>query len=807
MKKDKAVIISSDDDSEGKGFNLSAISEFLYLCLDNWKWFLLSIVVCLGIAFLHLGRTAPRYTRSASVHIKEETRNGSISSISDEISNLGLGGTSGSVNNEIVAFNSLELHRKVVRQMNLDINYTIRKGLRRITLFGSDLPVNVMLDDLDDKASLSMDILLLPSGKVLIEEINGTEINAEVGYDSIYSTTVGHIVFSKTIAYDTITEPYPIHITRSPISVATTALHARLQAKQNDAKNSIIDIECEDESAERAEVIITTLIAEYNKGWMKDKNELCVLTSQFIDDRIRVIERELGGVDSDIASYKSSNLITDPIQAASMFMTQANESDQKLLTLTNQVYMCQFLREFIANPDNVQKLIPANIGIQSSAVNDLIASFNQTMLMRNTYLRNSSEKNPMVRNLDDDLNAQRNAILLSLDNECKSLESQISSSRQTIQQSRSVLSESPVKQRHLLTMDRQQKIKEALYLFLLQKREENELSQAFTAYNTRIISCPMGPDAPSSPKSNLIIILSLLMGLIIPLAMIYIRELFYTKVRGRIDLESMSVPYVGNIPEKESNIGKKERMLNRILQRKANKALELCVGPGCHDELNEAFRIVRSNLNFLLHPNVDIRRQVILVTSSVPSSGKTFISLNLASVFAMQDDIRVAIVDLDIRKASLSKFVGKAKVGVTDYLGGFQDDWHELIIQSNNIDILPVGHFPPNPAELLQNKRLEELISAMRQEYDIILLDMPPVEMVADVTIVKHMADITLFVIRTGVMERAMLPSIDEYYKTKYFNNLTLILNSSSSSHGRYGHYGYGRYGYAYGYGNDHKNH
>jgi len=787
MEENSKTIIIKSNSVDNDRFDPARINEFLYLCLSKWKWFAFSLTLALALAFLYLKVTPPLFTRSASVHIKEDSKSSSISSITDEFSKLGLGNTSSSVNNEEVAFNSAELAEQVVKQLHLDVTYRAQHGLYKKMLYGADLPLTVQFMNLDDD-EVQMQVTLQTSGMISIDSYQ-RKVNGEWMHDSqienkeaFFGVPCGDLVFNRSAVDQPLTKPLTIYITKVPVLKATYDLHGHLRAVQNNTKNSVIDITYSDESIERAEAIINTLISEYNKNWVKDKNAMAVLTTQFIDERIKAIQQELGGVDSNIATYKSSNLITDPGQTAALLLSQANASDQQAMMLNNQIQMCSYLYDYIANAANVKSMIPANVGIQSENINTLVTAYNQKLLQRNTYANNSSDSNPLVQNLDTELEAQRSAILQSLTNEKKSLETQLQSSRLTVMQSTSKLSSAPTQEKNLLSMDRQQKVKESLYLFLLQKREENELSQAFTAYNTRVICRPMGLNAPSSPVSSSIYFVAIIIAVFLPIAILYLKELLNTKVRGREDIECLTVPFVGEIPQMKS------------------KKKDIVVKQDCRDVLNEAFRIVRSNLRFMLSLDSEQRRQVVLVTSAVSGSGKSFLSINLASVFGIQKDTRVAVVDLDIRRMTLSKMVGKPELGVTDYLGGFRDDWHDLmhpLEEIPNVDVLSVGHIPPNPTELLQSDRLSKLLKEMRQEYDIIFLDMPPVDIVADVTIVKHLADITLFVVRVGYLERSMLPVIENYYKDKAFSNLAILLNGSEFHNRRYG---YGRYSYGYGY-------
>jgi len=798
MEDNKTIVIQAKPSSatHDDSYDLNAIKEFFYVCLAGWKWFALSFVVFTVCAFLYLQTTEPLYTRSASVHIKEDSRKGSIGNISEEFSDLGIGNTGMSVNNEVVAFNSLELAEQVVKQMNLCVRVKADDGMRKNVLYGETLPISVAFVDIKDEDAVSFTLELLGQEEFKMSDFryNGENVDFEkvASYGTKIPSAAGSIILFQTTNFSNDQTPKRLYVSHIPLSIARDNLHGRLKAIQNNTKNSIIDITYEDENIERAEAVINTLITEYNKNWIKDKNELGVLTSRFIDERIKTLQFELGGVDSDIATYKSSNLITTTELAANLLLDQASESDRRIMVLNNQIQMCQYLIDYISNgvKDSLSTgavgsrgLIPANVGIESAELTSLIAAYNQQMLQRNTYADNSSEKNPLVLNLDAELQAQRTVIMQSLYNVLKNLETQMQSTTKAMRQSTLKLSGAPVQEKNLLSMDRQQKVKESLYLFLLQKREENELSQAFSAYNTRIISRPMGSNLPTSPVPVRIYLIVIISGFIFPVVVLYLCEMLNGKVRGRKDIERLTVPFVGEIP---------------LIK---DKKTDFVVKQGNRDVVNEAFRIVRSNLKFMLCPGSGEHRLVVLVTSFVSGSGKSFLSINLASVFGLQKDTRVAVVDLDIRKTTLSKIVGNPEYGVSDYLGGFKDDWHSLLHQSeenSNVDVLPVGHVPPNPTELLQSERLSILLAEMRREYDIIFLDMPPVEIVADVTIVKHLADITLLVVRVGNLERSMLPVIDGYYKNKTFNNLAILLNGSDIRSHRYGygHYGYGEVSY-----------
>ena len=398
-----------------------------------------------------------------------------------------------------------------------------------------------------------------------------------------------------------------------------------------------------------------------------------------------------------------------------------------------------------------------------------------------------------------------------MDNQELALNNQINSLRRTEQQATARIAANPTQAKYLLSVERQQSVKEALYLFLLQKREENELSQAFTAYNTRIIDPPTGSMNPTAPRKSMIYLLALMLGLFIPLAIIYLMEVLNTRVRGRKDIKDVVLPFAGEIPLTEQGMKENRKYLRSLrMKKQVESKREILVKAGSRDTINEAFRVLRTNVEFMTK-NKDAN--VLAVTSFNPGSGKSFISMNLAMALAIKGR-KVLVVDCDLRHASLSTYVGSPHKGLSNYLSGQIDGIDEVMVPypgQETLSVLPVGVIPPNPTELVADERFRQLIASLKGQYDYVFLDCPPIEIVADTQIIDQCADRTLFVIRAGLCERSMLNELNSLYEENKYNNLALILNgtevSKSSYFGnRYGyHYGhYGHYGYA-SYANDDK--
>ena len=786
------------------------LQDLFAICIDKWKWFVLSLIIFIGLAVVYLLVTPPVYKRTASLLIKEGDKKGvsSLSSVVNAFADMGIFNANVNVSNELSSIQSPDVILEVIRRLNLDIDYLTKGKYHKETLYGRTLPLKVTFKDIayNDFSSFT---LTIEKGKVKISDF---ELNDEdVGNDSVLvasfgkeiKTPVGKLTITKSPSFkETAYEGMEIEVSRTGLLATIKNCLDKMKAVLQDERGTIIDITYKDVSIQRAEEFLNTLISVYNENWVKDKNQIAVSTSQFINERLLVIESELGNVDSDISSYKSENLIPDMEASSQMYMNTANEANIQITELSNQLYMARYIRDHINNKNSKDQLLPANSGINSSAIEQQINDYNEKMLQRNSIVANSSEENPLAIDMDKNLNEMRSSIVKSIDTQVGTLNTQIKGLRGIQGASTSRLSSNPKQAKYLLSVERQQKVKESLYLFLLQKREENELSQAFTAYNTRVVTSPTGEMLPTSPSRRRILLAAILLGLLVPVIILYIRENMNSKVRGRKDIENLTVPFIGEIP---LNIHSNQKLpFRRWLEKLSNRhkkndeTYTVVVKAKSRNVINEAFRVVRTNMEFMI--GSDSNKKIIMLTSLNPGSGKTFLTINTAVSFAIKNK-KVVAVDFDMRRASLSEYVNKPQTGIADYLNGKIQDWHEVKVPIEgyeHIDVVPVGTIPPNPTELLFSDKLQKMIDDLRQEYDIIFLDCPPVEIVADASVIAKYADMTIFVIRAGLMEREMLPIVEGYYNNKKFNNMSMILNGTTTVGNRYG---YHRYGYAYGYG------
>lgn len=772
------------------------IQDLFILCLAKWYWFVISLAILLGAATIYLLKTPPVYTRSASLLIKEDGKSGSGNEAAGVLGDIDIFRTSTNINNEMLSMQSPAVMYEVVRRLHLDVNYTTDGRFYDPVIYGSDNPYEVSFFDLGDAESASFTLRPDKDGQVKLTDFtrNGEEADGDAvtALNDTVQTPVGRLLVNarpgSTAAQQT------VFVSRISMQDATADYSSRLSVALNDEKSTVVNLTLQDVCTQRAEDVLNTLISVYNENWVKDKNQIAVSTSMFINERLGVIERELGNVDEDISSYKSENLLPDVQAAASMYMAESSETNAKIQTLNTQLSMTRYVRSYLTGASSRNQLLPANSGIENSGIEKQIAEYNTLQLRRNDLVANSSETNPLVVDMDHSLHALRDAIIRTLDNYVTTLNTQLRALQQSARQTTARIAANPSQGKYLLSVERQQKVKESLYLFLLQKREENELSQAFTAYNTRVIMPPSGSMAPTAPAKKNILLIAFVIGLIIPVAVIFLRESMNTRIRGRKDLDALTLPFVGEIPQaatkKKGTSDKKSTENNPIV-----------VHEGSRDIINEAFRVLRTNLEFMT--DKEQHSNVIVVTSFNPGSGKSFLAMNIAVSLAIKQK-KVLVIDGDMRHGSTSAYVGSPQTGLSNYLSGHVNNLKDIIVtdaRHANLQFLPVGTIPPNPTELLFSDRLKQLIDTVRSQYDYIFIDCPPIEMVADTQIIEQLADRTLFVVRTGLLERSMLPELQRIYDEKKYKNMALILNGTVGSGGHYGYrYGY-RYGYHYGYG------
>ena len=790
------------------------IKDFISLCILNWKWFVVSILLITSMGVVYVLRSPSVFSRTMTIQIQSDMQGKSLPSNFESFEDLGIIQPKSNVLDEIVALQSPSIMTEVVKRLNLYIHYAIPGRFHGKELYGPFLPVLVSMPDWQGNESGEF-TMHLQGNKVKLSDFiwKGDAISLPSDISATLSDTIasplGRLLIEPT-PICTADNEYVLHVTIDPLLSTIRNFNNKLTVTQYNEKSSIVELIFKDTSISRIEEILNMLVAVYNENWMKDKNQIMVATSMFINERINIIERELGSVDENISSYKSENLLPDVQAASDLYISQNSAADAQLLSLNNQLYMTRYVRNYLVDNANKEKLLPVNSGIENMSIENQISEYNGKLLQRNGLMANSSTVNPLVMDMDEVLAELRKAIIASIDNQYHKLEMQIGSLQKDKSQVTAHLAANPSQAKFLLSIERQQKVKESLYLFLLQKREENELAQAFITNNTRVITPPYGNDIPVEPQKRKIVLFAFVLSLLIPATILLIKKSLDTKVRDKKDVVELSLPFLGEIPQWNS----KKRRKNYFHGKKTDwDSPAILVENGKRDIMNEAFRVLRTNLEFIV--NKEQKSRIIILTSFVQGSGKTFLTINTAISLAVKGS-KVLIIDGDLRRNAVSKFIHFHKKGLSDYLAGEFNDIEKLFISkieldadseytdengkrflSDNLHVLPVGTIPPNPTELLLNARFGQLLAEVRTRYDYIFIDCPPVNIMADSQIIGQYADYTIFIVRAGFLDRAMLPELEKIYRKNTYKNMSLVLNGTDMGGGHYGYkYGYHSYNY-----------
>lgn len=770
--------------------------ELFNAILRQWKWIILSLTICLGLGVLYLAWKPFVFTRESQVEIKEDSDSGSSAALA-MFSDLGIGQATNNLYNEMAYFESPDLMAQVIERLGIQTNYTMRKGLRKNVLYGSNLPVTVTFETLPQtiggrfKMKIDEKEQIFLSKFVVKDKKEDFKQKKPIKFGESVMTPLGKIKIEKTPFFgkDKLEDDdpgYTITVARSSLKGAVKSWLGKLSVNELRKEASVVDLSIKDGSPRRAEDVLNTMIQVYNEDWIISKNEVALSSSDFIDERLSSLSKELSEVDSDISDYKSENQIPDLVTSATLSLTEEQKLRNTALELGTQLQLVKSLKEYIEKDDAYDRTFPSNLGIENQTLESQIVAHNNLVFNRNSLVDASSLDNPMVKSLDAQIADSKNAVLISINNQINILTKEIASVNKERLSFDKQLSSNPEQARYLLNVERQQKVKESLYLYLLQKKEENQLNQAFTPYNTRIIARPNGDSEPTSPKAATTLAIAFILGLMIPIGTIYFREVSNTKVRDKNDLKGLSIPFLGEIPKVNS-------------KKFDDKDHMIVVSPGNRNVVNEAYRVVRTNLNFML--DSEEKCPVVMVTSFNPGSGKSFITINLALSLAIRGK-KILVIDGDMRRNSSSDFIGNPDNGLAQCLLGKIRDVNDVIIKGKlqeNLDLLPGGKTPPNPTELLENGRLSQIIDQLKEKYDIIFIDSAPIQMIADGRIISTVCSNTIFVMRAGLFECGLLAELENVYRSKEYKNMSILLNGTEAggSYGSYGAYGMSKSYYA----------
>lgn len=765
----------------------------------NWKWFILSILICIGIGFLYLRYTTPVYNTMTKLLIKEDnTRRSSRGGLQalESMSNLGIISNSYGVENEQEILTSTAIAEQSVRDLKLYVTYYMKGRVKKRMLY-KDQPINIDMDfeHLDKlNAPIKMNIThkgnsYKISGKYYIP-VNEVSYTGPYEFEktvqtipSVIRTNVGVITLTGNGRYKLDDDETMIVYVNSPRIAAYKYVNA-LTVEQTSKTSSVFDIQLKDQNVSRALDYLRQLAICYNRQANEDKNEIAMRTEAFINDRLQKINEELSSTDGALESYKKRNKLMELKLDATATSANTSAYEQKLNEAETQIALINSLITFANRPGNKYQVLPSNIGLKDEASTSLINEYNKIALERNRLLRTASEHSPVVSELTAQLNDMRNSIQQALVQTRKSLEIQCNAVRQQLGTYTGEVTKAPEQERILTQIGRQQEVKSGLYLMLLQKREENSISLAATADKGKLIETPQYT-GKVSPKGTIIMLIALILGVAIPSLVLYIINFFRYRIEGHDDVASLTkLPIIADIV---------------MASEKAKTKADIVVHENQNNQMEEIFRSLRTNIQFMLKPE----ENVILFTSSTSGEGKTFTAANLAVSFALLGK-KVVLVGLDIRKPRLAELfkINNHTNGITPLLVMNDPKWDDVKEQimpsgiNNNLDLLMAGPIPPNPSELVSRPSLEQVIDLLKNNYDYVLIDTAPVGLVTDTLQIGRYANISIYMCRADYTPKVSFHMINGLAEEKKLPNMCIVINGIDLSEKKYGYYyGYGKYG------------
>lgn len=810
MEENKNLELENVQNQEEK----SAIDfQLIYTTLIlNWKWFILSIILCLGLGYIYLQYAKPVFQTTTKVLIKDDDQSkrggGMSSSMIQSAANLGFMTNSNGIDNEMEILSASDMARQVVIDMKTYVNY-YHKGIFRSPLVYKEQEINVDMDAKNlQKLNAPVKLSIEKDGKqfhvtgkyympidAFTHEKDPIEFEKTInGLPATINTRVGAILLTANKGYNMEDGDVLKAVIVSP-EMAAEEYVKNLSISQTSKTTTIAELVLNDENPQRGLDYLHTLIKVYNRQANLDKNEIAYRTEQFINNRLEKINSELGTTENQLESYKKRNKVIEMKLNATAAIANADTYTQKLQEANTQVELLKELGKYMDEPGNKYKPIPSNVGLTDESSTELINQYNKIALERSNALHSASELSPSVTPLTAQLEELTKSIKRAMRQARLGMEIQRNSIASQANQYNSQIGNSPEQERVLTQIGRQQEVKSGLYLMLLQKREENSISLAATADKGKII------DAPSfigkvSPKSSIIMLIALVLGLAIPAGILFLIEFFKYKIEGHEDVIKLTqIPVIADIPV-ASDAAKKEGKADIVVHQNVNNLME------------EIFRGLRTNIQFILKSD----EKVIMFTSSTSGEGKTFVASNIGISLALLGK-KVIMVGLDIRKPRLAELfqIDNHHNGITNLIVRDHNSWEDIQNQilssgvNSKLDLLMAGPVPPNPGELVTRASLDDIINQLKQHYDYIILDTAPVGLVNDSLQLGRLADLCVYVCRADYTPKASFGMINGLSAENKLPNMCLVLNGvdlSKKKHsfyygvGKYGKYGkYGNYG------------
>ncbi|MFC4633325.1 GumC family protein [Dokdonia ponticola] len=763
------------------------LKEQLKQYFQYWPWFLLSIIICISLAYLKLRYSTYNYITEATILIKDD-KNASLSEIA-VFEDLGLTGSSLSKSqfeNEIEILRSRRLLSSVVNNLKSNIHYYKEGNIKTSELYERSpftLEILSKYGDKNRKETGSFLVKVLSDSEFEIQQMN-SEISNTYSFGEPFDVSFGTIAL---VAKQNIKEPgnkvnFIVNI--SDAENAVNRLRNSIKIQSVSKNSSILKLSLTSPQIIRAEATINALVEAYNKDAIEDRNLVSKNTAEFIANRLNIITEELDSVESDKVDFKEKNKITDITAEGQLFLENSNEINKRQVFMATQIELLRSMVEYLRSSEPYT-LLPANLGIENLTIVQAVEGYNELILRRQRLLRSSTDENPLVLEVSYQIDQLKENIEDNLDTAILSLIIEEKDLRKQQNNINGKISQIPSIAKSSRDIERQQTIKESLYLYLLQKREETAISLAVTAPKAKIVDSAYSSKNPVSPKPRIIYLSSIVLGLLIPFGIIFIKLLFDTKIHNRVDLEKEipTLPILGEIPSIES----KESDVIKDNDRSV---------------LAEAFRILRTNLGYFIKSKQN--GNVIFVTSTIKGEGKTFVAYNLA-ITLRSTGKSVLLIGADIRNPQIHRYIDKSEwtIGLSEYLFDSSVEIESITnkpeADSQDFDIILSGRIPPNPAELLMSDRFEKIIEEARSKYDYVIVDTAPTLLVTDTLLISQLADTTVYVCRAGYTDKKLLQYPKELFDEGKLKNIAFAINGIKITN-----FGYGsKYGYGYGYGQE----
>lgn len=777
---------------------------FISTFLLNWKWFVLSLIICLASAMIYLRYATPMYSVSAKFLVKDDSNSGmrSRNNAMQNMQNLGIMTNTSGFDNEVELLKSTSISREAVKDLKLYVTYNVEGRVKDHLVYKTQY-VDVDLDSehlSELKGYVKTEIECKKHGQYDVKVIYAATNNADPvkiektadKFPVVVSTGVG--VVTMTANPKNFKSFLPGNTLKATIvnpDAMGRAYAKALSVDPSSKTTTIASLSIIDASSERASDYLKQVAEVYNRQANEDKNEIAVRTEEFINDRLKKIDSELGSTDGAIEEFKRNNNLVDIQASAQQSMASTSAYEKQLVDAETQLALLNSISGFMNQSKNKYQTLPSNVGLTDAAATSLITEYNAIVLERNRLLRSASDKNPKVIELTEQLDDLTMSIKDAMSQSRKDHEILRSSIAKQYSKYNGQISQAPQQERFLTQIGRQQEVKSSLYIMLLQKREENSISLAATANKGKLIDDPM-ENGKVKPRGSIIMLMALALGFVIPFLIFYLIELMRYRIEGHDDVARLTrLPIIADVA---------------VASDTAKEKADIVVHENKNNQMEEIFRAMRTNLQFTMKED----EKVVMFTSSTSGEGKTFCAANLAVSFALLGK-RVLLVGLDIRRPRLNTLfeINDKRHGITNLLVkndvSWEDIQHQLVPSgvNNNLEILMAGPVPPNPAELCARKSLDDIFAILREQYDFIIVDTAPVGLVTDTLAIGRVVDATIYTCRADYTSRDAFTMVNQLAEEEKLPNINIIINGIDMSKKKYGYaYGYGKYGRYGRYGN-----